>query len=401
MDTCSTNPNESTINKNNNTMSDDSSEVMIDDVLEGQAKLDNVQASDKRKLRVLARKNGGNWWAILCSFEGSILPGVFLHPLFWASVGIYIGCRFDAVRNNGPTTPASVLALGSLLLVVGVLLAASLAIYTGLALKRYLGAFQVLEAVSKVTMDVAVLLLGTPKWIEENRPGALRIVRYLGVAQLSACVAAVPLLSASNFSKPVSEKHALADAGDLRYIKTTFGKDAKAADCARCALAGAVAEANEAERYGMITPERANLLTEKVLLLGSLLADLQAYHSPSALSLPLSVGQLLSTAVVFYLPTCSLYAAYGTGGSSEADIFWPAEVLAGLLVLSQAVLLLGLGLLSERLQLPLGGSADSLPVAPLVDSTIGNALDLLNEEEEEDHPLKKMIMEGGDAEFDC
>jgi hypothetical protein len=62
----------------------------------------------------------------------------------------------------------------------------------------------------------------------------------------------------------------------------------------------------------------------------------------------------------FYLPLFAMDNAYSVGSGDE--VHWPAEVLTGLIVLLQAIFVIGLRMLGQRMVDPYGSDLEDLSV---------------------------------------
>jgi len=116
-----------------------------------------------------------------------------------------------------------------------------------------------------------------------------------------------------------------------------------------------------AKQKGLLDNELANLLREQVLQLRGKIGQL---YNAIDLPIPFFYVHFIILVTALYLPlfavTTALHA--GTGG----DVYWTADVVGGLVVVFQAIFVLGLRILGQKMSDPFGDDLIDLSVIHFV-----------------------------------
>ena len=116
-----------------------------------------------------------------------------------------------------------------------------------------------------------------------------------------------------------------------------------------------------AKKKGLLDNELANLLRQQVLELRAKIGQL---YNAKDLPIPFFYVHFIILLTALYLPLFSVSAALKAGTGS--DVYWSADVVAGLVVVFQAIFVLGLRILGQKMNDPYGDDLIDLSVIHFV-----------------------------------
>jgi hypothetical protein len=176
---------------------------------------------------------------------------------------------------------------------------------------------------------------------------ATRLVRYMNAAHTAGYVGLSPTYSSSGFFKQMNAKMGLLTERELARM-TAMDLDS-GGHCYRELIAWCLADVNKAHKQGWLDDEAARQVREHVLALRGSLGFL---YGAVDLPVPFFYVHFISLLSILYLPLFAASSAIkaGTGES----VYWTADLISGLVVVFQAIFVIGLRILGQTISDPYG-----------------------------------------------
>eukprot|EP00586_Coscinodiscus_wailesii_P001510 CAMPEP_0172483272 /NCGR_PEP_ID=MMETSP1066-20121228/10188_1 /TAXON_ID=671091 /ORGANISM="Coscinodiscus wailesii, Strain CCMP2513" /LENGTH=297 /DNA_ID=CAMNT_0013247031 /DNA_START=382 /DNA_END=1275 /DNA_ORIENTATION=- len=182
-----------------------------------------------------------------------------------------------------------------------------------------------------------------------------RIIRYMNAAHVAAFVGLSDTYTSSNLFAPLNkEKNFLTEQETQRIVE--IGPDS-GSSAAFELLAWAMMEVELALKDEQIDPRHASQFRDNVL---EMRASIGAIYDFKDQPIPFFYIHFLCLLTAFYLPLYSLNSALDLG--SESDAHWAKDLLSCLVVLLQAIFIVGLRVLGQKLSDPFGTDLVDLSV---------------------------------------
>jgi len=129
-------------------------------------------------------------------------------------------------------------------------------------------------------------------------------------------------------------------------------------------IAWCIKDVQRAREENLLDDQLANLMREQVLQLRAQIGQL---YDAADLPIPFFYVHFICLLTVLYLPLFAVSAGLKAGTGDEMS--WAADVVAGLVVVFQAIFVLGLRLLGQQMNDPFGEDLLDLNVIQFVDFT--------------------------------
>ena len=317
-------------------------------LLSSPGELTNEQlATIERRRRAVLLRNELPFWKILTFWDGTCLKLMALDPLFWVTVVVYAVVR--AASRTG--LPDSVQDLGSGNIgVLGSFLSFFLVFFVVSSNKRFDDQYGMSMAAKGTILDVASLCRG-----QLPRARALRINRYLNASHVVAYCGLSDVYSSGNLFAPMNEGARLLTPEEWGRIQN-LDMDA-GGSCYRELIAWAQLEVTEAQGAGHLDGPNSGALRQRLLALQGALSGLYNFADQPIAFFYVHFISLLSA---LYLPLFAASSAFEAGTGQE--VYWTSDLVNGLIVMLQAIFVIGLRLLGQKLSDPYGSDEEDLSV---------------------------------------
>ncbi len=333
---------------------------------------DELEAIETRR-RAILKRSEEPFWGILAHWDGTVLPSIFTDSLFWITVGIYILIRVWARTG----IPDYVVDLGSGdIAVIGGFLSFFLVFYVNQSNTRFFTLYNCSMACKGRIFDTATLVVATlPKEV------GCRVVRYMNAAHVAGYTGLSKTYPASSFFAQLNKNLGLLT--DKELVRLQEIDLNKGGSCQRECIAWAMKDVQNQYRKGVIDAELAYQLRDLLLQLRASFASLynaadlvcfvcvvvlsialtrfvRAHARRSIQPVPFFYVHFICLLSALYLPLFAISAGYKAG--TGADVYWTADAVAGLVVILQAIFVIGLRILGQKMDDPYGDDLEDLSV---------------------------------------
>jgi predicted membrane chloride channel (bestrophin family) len=307
---------------------------------------EQLEEIEKRRRAVLLRGEYGVWKALRC-FDGTVMMFLSRDSLFWLTLVLFLMVRLQARLSS---LPNFVSGLGdSNVTTIGGFITFFLALYVNNSHSRYFEQYDFAMNAKGRILDVATLgVTYLPK------ATAVRIVRYMNAANVSAFVGLSDIYSYDNFFVKLNKEFGLLTSKELKRMKH-IDLD-KGGSCNRELIVWALREIKQCHDEGILDNELAREFRDHILRFRGALG---AIYDAADLPIPFFYVHFISLLTALYLPLYSISAAYQVGGPEAS---WLADVVVGLIVVLQAIFVNGLRLLGQKMNDPFGDDLTDLSV---------------------------------------
>jgi predicted membrane chloride channel (bestrophin family) len=314
---------------------------------------EELQRIEKRRRAILLLVEQP-FWKVLTYWDGTVLRAISMDPLFWFVLACYVAVRIQA-RLELPTFVASLSSNN--LTIVGGFLTFFLVFYVNQNHKRYFGLYNDSMACKGRIFDVATLAVA-------NLPPeiASRLVRYMNAAHAAGYVGLSKIYPSQSFFKSVNDELGLLTEKELARMNE-IDLD-KGGSCNRELIAWCMMDIQQAKKKGLLDKELANMMRDQVLRLR---ASIGALYNAADLPIPFFYVHFICLLTALYLPLFAVSAAYNAGTGD--DVYWTADVVAGLVVVLQSIFVIGLRVLGKKMSDPYGDDLIDLSVMHYVNFT--------------------------------
>jgi predicted membrane chloride channel (bestrophin family) len=308
---------------------------------------EELESIEKRRRAILCRTEE-SFWRILSHWDGTCLELLLLDSLFWITVAIYVGLRFQLRYGQ---IPEYVQDLGSAnITVIGGFLSFFLVFYVNQSHSRFFGLYDLSMNAKGRILDTATLAAATlPK------ESANRLVRYMNAANVAGYVGLSRTYPSSSFFERLNKTLGLVTNQELARLKD-IDLDAGGSG-SRELTTWSMMEVQTACNKGLLDDQLANLFRTQIL---GLRASIGQIADAADLPIPLFYIHFICLLSALYLPLFAVSAAYSAGIGS--DVYWTADVTAGLVVVLQAIFVIGLRILGQKVNDPYGDDLVDLSV---------------------------------------
>ncbi len=307
---------------------------------------DELEAIEKRRRRILKRSDDP-FFSILAQWDGTVLDQLFHDALFWITILIYAGVRVWARIG----IPDYVADLGSGdIAVIGGFTSFFLVFFVNQSNARYFSLYDKSMACKGRIFDVAsIAVTNLPRNV------ATRLIRYMNAANVAGYTGLSETYPADSFFSQMNKNLGLLTDDELARMKD-IDLD-KGGSCQREMIAWCMKEIATLQKEGIVDNELAAQLRDQIL---QLRAAFGALFNAADLPIPFFYVHFICLLSAFYLPLFAISAAYAAGSGS--DVYWTSDVVAGLVVVLQAIFVIGLRILGQKMSDPYGDDLIDLSV---------------------------------------
>jgi predicted membrane chloride channel (bestrophin family) len=305
------------------------------------------------------------FWKTLTHWNGTVLRFLVTDGLMWTTMALYVAVRLVARYAKGVPGFLAELGKGNIA-VIGGFLSFFMVFYVNQSNKRFFGLYQDSMACKGRIFDVATIVVTVLP-----REQATRLIRYMNAAHAAGYVGLSKTYPSGSFFRHVNENLGLLTASELSRMKEV-DLDA-GGSCNRELIAWCMKEIQTAQKKGLLDSELANALRGQILKLRASIGQL---YNAKDLPIPFFYVHFICLLTAMYLPLFAVTSAINAGTGKE--VYWVADVVAGLVVFLQVVFVIGLRILGQKMSDPYGDDLVDLSVIHYVNFTWTHSNRILN-----------------------
>lgn len=312
---------------------------------------EELQEIEYRRRSILRRAELP-FWQILCFWDGTCLATLSRDSLLWATALLYVVIRFQARHGD---MPEFVSKLSSAKIdVIGGFLSFFLVIFVNQSNSRHADMY-------KQSMDCQQRLVETVTIATSSssmpQASARRLMRYLNAAHVAGYVGLSysRTYNQENVFDELNASLKLLTPAELSRVNALDMN--QGADCFRELVTWCIADVDALEHNQTISPRIAGQLCDKILQFQAAMATIYGWNDQPVLFFYI---HFLSLLTVCYLPTFAVTMAYSAGVGDQ--VHWTTDLLAGLIVLLQAIFVIGLRMIGQKQIDPYGADLEDLSV---------------------------------------
>ena len=295
-----------------------------------------LQKIEKRRRAILKRTDLG-FFRMLLFFDGTCLQAVLTEPMLYVTMLIYVLVRIGAYTG----LPTFVSEIGSTdITTVGAFITFFLVFHTNNTIARF-------TTLYNASMLCEASIFETAAIASSNLPHtrALRLVRYMNAAHIAGYVGLGETYGYQNFFLPINESKRFLTEQELtriEYINMDEG-----GHCYRELIVWCCDEVGDACRQGIISEMVAHDLRQSILKLRGAFATMYDYNDQP---IPFFLTHFAVLMTFIFLPLVSI--SHGLAAGTGANTYWLRDIVEGIVVFLQAIVLLGLRTLANMLSDP-------------------------------------------------
>jgi len=302
--------------------------------------------------RAILKRSELPFWRILGYYEGTCLRSIAVDWLLWLTVGVYVALR--VILRNDNILP-NVHDFGNTdLTIIGGFLSFFLVLFVNQSNVRFVECYKTAMNCPERIYDVAQISFPT-----FPRPHAKRLVRYMNAAHVAGYVGLSRTYSKSEFFDKLNDKYQFLTKNELDRIDDLDMDHSPAAY--QELMTWCMDEIENANRQNWIDPREKSALKDKVTQFRTSIDGLFDAADQPVHFFYIHFLCLLSAV---YLPLFAADNAFDAGTGEE--VFWMWDLLSGVVVLVQAIFVIGLRLLGQKMSDPFGDDLEDLSVLTYV-----------------------------------
>jgi predicted membrane chloride channel (bestrophin family) len=325
----------------------------------------------ERTRREILRRAELPFCRILSYWTGTCLRALAFDGLVWVTVGVFVIIRISARLSDQP--PALVEQLGDTDLdIIGGFLSFLLVLFVNQTNSRFFAMYQLAKKCSGQVQDVAGLATA-----QLPKGQALRLIRYMNAAQVTGYVGLGGPYTKNNCFNVYNKEHKLLNSREMARVEE-LNMDSGAAAFKEL-VTWCQKDVGRARKAGLIDAYEANEMQSRILALRGAMDGIYDYCAQPTHFFYIHFLCLLSA---LYLPLFAVDNAFSAGWGADAD--WGLELLNGLIVLLQAIFVVGLRVLGQVMVDPFGADLEDLSVITYVSTTIENSHIIMSSQQDEE-----------------
>jgi Bestrophin, RFP-TM, chloride channel len=325
------------------------------------AELDRIE---KLRRRILTWSEEP-FWRILAHWNGTCLRDMVRSSLFWITIALYVSVRMQSRYGDVPTYVIN-LDDGSVG-VLGGFLSFFLVLYVNQSLRRYFAFYDLSMACKGRVFDVATL---AKSYL--SRGTAFRLIRWMNAAHCAGYVGLSSDYPFDTFFAQMNTEMNLLTEKELDQRIKPIDMD-KGGAVNREIISWCLREISNQQRKGVLDNELAQEFRDQILRFRSAMGLI---YDAADLPIPFFYVHFICLLSVIYLPLFALSAGYKAG--TGADVYWTADVIAGLVVMVQSFFVNGLRIIGQKMSDPYGTDMIDLSVIYYVRFTWTQSYRVLN-----------------------
>mmetsp|Transcript_25302 Transcript_25302/g.47147 ORF Transcript_25302/g.47147 Transcript_25302/m.47147 type:complete len:520 (-) Transcript_25302:115-1674(-) len=303
----------------------------------------------EKKRRAILKRTEEPFWKTLLYWDGTVLSHLKMDSVLWLTMGLYVLMRV-AAREGLPDFVSS-LDTGRIT-IVGGFLTFFLVFYVNQSHKRFFGLYGHSMACKGRIFDAATLA----RSCHMPKTQALRLIRYMNAAHAAAYVGLSSVYPSSGyFDRVCFEQFKLLTPEEKQRLDE-INMDAGGSAYREC-IVWAMLEVQNAKDQQLIDRELAAMLRDLVLQLRAQAGQL---YNAADLPVPFFYVHFICLLTLLYLPLFAVIQGINAGTGDECH--WVVDVVAGLVVFVQAIFIIGLRIVGQKVSDPYGDDLVDLSV---------------------------------------
>jgi len=324
---------------------------------------DELQAVEKRRRSILKRQGNFSFFRIVFFWDGTLLKMLSSEPLLWLTIIIYAFIRIFAHLDALPEVLNDI--AGADIGVIGVFLSFFLVLFVNDANSTVEKIYGISMQCKARVLDVAALAKTTLP-----RKYALRLVRYMNAVHIAGYVGLSRVYTYSNFFVPINNLNRLLTPEEIERIESIDMNDDEAAyrEIITWCLDEVATAADEELISGFVASKFRELILKEQDSFGELFDDEDQ-------SISFAYYHFICFLSAVYLPLFGMSAGLVAGIGEAA--YWLTDIVAGLIVVLQAIFVVGLRVLAENMSDPFGDDVDNLSVLHYINFTWKTSMQMM------------------------
>jgi predicted membrane chloride channel (bestrophin family) len=316
-------------------------EVDSDIGQDGGATWEELKAIEKRRRAILLRTELPLHRALMF-WDGTCLRLLVKDWLFWITVFVYALARLFIPRGYSDVVYSGDIAI------ISAFLSFFLVFFVVQSNERYIKLYG-----ESMKIVGCINNLATLSRVELSRERGQRLLRYMNAAHVAAYVGLSDNYTKKNFFNPINKSwKLLTDKEHERMIEIDMDDGGS---CCRELIVWSMIEVQDALRIDLLDRYIARRMRGLILEFRGSVSTLYDYADQPVSFFYVHFIMLLSS---LYLP---LFAVSIASGAVESEL-WLADAVSGLIVFLQALFVVGLRILGQKLADPYGGDLEDLSV---------------------------------------
>ncbi len=317
---------------------------------------------ERRRLNVLGRTDV-SFFRMLFYWDGTVLQAVITKPMLWITLAIYIAVRIGARWDM----PSFVSTLGSTdTAVIGGFLTFFLVFHVHDSMGRFNTLFNASKDGRGRILSIAAL---AHTYLPRNR--ALRLIRYLNAAHVASYVGLSDVYTFDAFFQPLNEAQCLLTEEEVMRMKC-INMD-EGASAFQKLVVWSYNDVAEASNKGLISDLTAWDLRFQIIRMRD---SFQEMHDIISQPIPFFMDHFIVLISFIYLPLVAV--SQGLNAGTGENVYWMKDVVQGVVIFLQSLVLIGLKALSDMLSNPYGDDLQDLSVLTYIKSTWESTNRMLN-----------------------
>jgi predicted membrane chloride channel (bestrophin family) len=311
------------------------------------ATLKNVE--DRR--RKILKRTELPFWRILGYFEGTCLKAMSVDWLLWVTLAVYIALR--VILRNDAWMPGAIDLGGTDITVIGGFLSFFLVLFVNQSNQRFQEMYKTSMRCPSRIYDICQIVAPTPI----PKPAARRLIRYLNAAHVAGYVGLSRTYSEQEFFCKLNDDFHMLTAQELTRLQE-FNMD-HGPDAFQELVSWCMQDIETAFQKNLIDAREKSALKDKTTQFRDAMDSLYDYCDQPIHFFYIHFLCLLSAV---YLPLFAADNAFNAGIVGKDSVYWSWDILSGLIVLVQAIFVIGLRLLGQKMSDPYGDDLEDLSV---------------------------------------
>ena len=326
---------------------------------------DQLNALERRRRAILKRVELP-FWHILTYWDGTCLKVMIQDFLLWITLAIYISIRIMIVSPNNEHIPDYLVSLGNTNIdIIGGFLSFFLVLFVNQANSRFSNMYRKSMDVTSQIEDVAAVAS-----CYFPNDAAHRIVRYLNGAQVAGYVGlASDTYTTKSFFHKLNKKYKLLTKNEVQRVVYEIGLEQEGCSSMNEILMWCIKEIQLQQISGRIDARMSGELRGSIQKIRN---DMESLYQDKDQPIHFFYIHFLCILTAFYLPLFAITNAYGvssSSGDSNIGVNYISEIVSGLIVLLQAIFVIGLRLLGQVMVDPYGDDLEDLSVIHYIEHT--------------------------------
>ena len=317
----------------------------------------------EQRRRAILKRVESPFWRILGYWDGTCLKVLIADGLLWISLAVYIAVRLACIRgeqNDDEDEPEYLSSLddSSNIDIIGGFLSFFLVLFVNQANTRFNTMYRKSMNVTSLIEDVTSVVT-----CYFNKTSANRLVRYLNGAHAAGYVGmASDTYTTRQFFMKLDAQHKFFTKSEFERLQEIGLEDGPSA--MNEILMWGIKEVQIAQDAKIIDARMSGEIRVSIQKIRNNMMEL---YQDKDQPIHFFYIHFLCLLTAFYLPLFAVATAHGVASNDEIN--WISEILSGLIMLLQAIFVIGLRLLGQVMVDPYGDDLEDLSVIHYIQET--------------------------------